>query len=420
MLLITLHLSLMGCGEGGPLGNGDEIPSGEPDGPAITMTSPTADEKRYGNTLDATFDVRNFTLDENGIGAADVAGTGHVHAYVDGVLVGETADTTFTFAELPSGPHTLEVRLADNDHDENWEGSWVYMETRNSQIAIVSPPDGSTFAASSAPLTLQLTDFTVSPDVAFGDPGFAQGRYQVLIDGEVVDFGFDPAAVEVTQLPEGVHEVAVELVTADGAPLDPPARDTVSIEVLPASPFIAIDRSPYLVEHASATVPLTIATANIPLSYHLYVDGIFAAGGEAPEVTLNHVAGGYHFLELRATDGGSELPIRDHVHLFVAPTRPDIAITYPGDLWGVPPEFDLTVAPESFTLDSAAMGGANVPGHGHWSVSVDGVKVTESASTSASLSGLLSGERVIRVALENNDHTPVEPPVYTEVHVTVE
>ncbi|MDP2310416.1 MAG: hypothetical protein Q8P18_30645 [Pseudomonadota bacterium] len=418
MLLTTLSVSLLGCGEGGPL-SGDGDPAG-PSGPTIKLTSPVADEQRYGNTLDALFDVRNFTLDEAGIGADDVAGRGHVHAYLDGVQVGETADTTFAFSSLPSGPHTLEVRLADNDHDENWEGSWVYMETRDSRISILSPPDGNVYAASSAPLTLQLTDFTVSPDAAFGDVAFGQGRYQVRIDGEVVDFGFDPAAFEVSQLPEGIHEVGVELVTSDGAPLDPPSQDTVSIEVLPLSPFLAIDRSPYLGEHGSATVPLSIAAANTPLSYHLYVDGDYAVGGEAPELTLGHVAGGYHFLELVATDGSSELPIRDHLHLFVAPERPDIAITYPGDLWGVPAAFSLTVQPESFTLDPAGMGGANVPGHGHWAVLVDGVSVAESATTSAALSGLLPGDRLIRVALENNDHTPVEPPVYTEIRVTVE
>lgn len=419
-MLMLLHLSLIGCDGMGPAGSGEGNGEITPDAPRIALTAPLADEKRYGTTLDATFDVQNFTLDEAGIGAADIPGTGHVHAYVDGVMVGETADTTFTFSALPSGPHTLEVRLADNDHDENWEGSWVYMETKDPKIAILSPPDGSAYAASSAPLTLQIADFAVSSDVAFAAPGFGQGRYNVLVDGVVVDFGFDPAALEVTQLPEGTHEVAVELVTSDGVPLDPPVLDAVSLEVLPASPFIAVDRSPYLGEHASATVPLTIAAANIPLSYHLYVDGVYALGGATPDVTLSHVAPGYHFLELRATDGGSELPIRDHVHLFVSPERPDIAITYPGDLWGVAPAFDLTVTPESFTLDSAGMGGANVDGHGHWAVSVDGVTVTESATTTASLSGLLSGERVIRVFLENNDHTPLHPPVYSEIRVTVE
>lgn len=417
MLLITL--TLVGCGEGGPLGADGEGSTG-PDRPTIALTSPLADDQRYGTALDATFDVRNFTLDASAIGAEAVAGIGHVHAYLDGVQVGETADTTYSFSALPSGPHTLEVRLADNDHDENWEGSWVYMETKDSRISILSPPDGTAYAASSAPLTLQLTDFTVSPEAAFGEVGFGQGRYQVLIDGELADFGFDPAAAEVTQLPEGVHEVTVELVTSDGMPLDPPARDVVSIEVLPASPYIAIDRSPYLSEHASATVPLSITMTNLPLSYHLYVDNVFATAGDGPEVTLNHMAGGYHFLELRATDGGSELPIRDHLNLFVSPARPDIAITYPGEAWGVPAAFDLTVQPEGFTLDPAAMGGANVEGRGHWAVLVDGVAVAESATTSAALSGLASGERLIRVALENNDHTPVDPPVYTEIRVSVE
>lgn len=416
--MLLMPFALLGCAGEGPSGNGVD-PAGT-DGPRITLVSPLADDKRYGTSVDAVFEVEGFTLDEHGIGASDVAGIGHVHAYLDGELLGETADSTFTYADLPSGPHTLEVRLADNDHDENWEGSWVYMETKDSRISILSPPDGTAFAASSAPVTLQLTDFTVSPEVAFGIAAFGQGRYNVLLDGEVVDFGLDPATVEVSQLSVGVHELTLELVTSDGMPIDPPARDSVSLEVLPASPYLAMDRSRYLDEHGSATVPLSISAANIPLSYHLYVDGLYAMGGDTPEVTLSHVSGGYHFVELRATNGGSELPIHDHLHLFVKPDRPDIAITYPGEGWGVPAEFNLTVQPEGFNLDSGAIGAANVDGHGHWTVSVDGVQMAESATTSAALSGLVSGERLIRVMLQNNDRTPVDPPVYSEIRVNVE
>lgn len=416
--MTILQLMLIGCGEGGRAGGPDGTP--EDPTPRITLTSPAADEQRYGTSVPATFDVENLTLDEAGIGAHETEGRGHVHAYVDGVLVGETADTAYTFEDLPSGAHTLEVRLAENDHDELWEGSWVYLSTLDPRLSIVSPADGTAFAASSAPLVLDLADFEVSADAAFGEVGFGRGRYVVSIDGVVTDFGIDPAALEVTQLPEGVHEVGVELVTSDGVPLDPPVADVVSLEVTPASPYVAIDRSPYLEEHRSATVPLSVTTANIALSYHLYVDGVYATGSSDPEVTLGHVAAGYHFVELRVTEGSSELPIRDHLHLFVAPERPDVTITAPGDQWGVPASFDLSVLPEGFTLDAAAMGGANVEGHGHWSAAVDGVVMAESGASTATLSGLPSGDRVIRVSLENNDHTPLDPPVYTEIHVTVE
>ena len=420
MLPMILPLALFGCGEGGPFGAEDGT-EGTPDTtPRISLTTPVASEQRYGRVVEAVYAVEHLELDADAIGGMAVEGRGHVHTYVDGVLVGETADTTYTFEDLPSGGHTLEVRLAANNHDELWEGNWVYVETLDPTLSIVSPADGTTFAASSAPLVLQLTDFNVSRDVAFGEPAFGKGRYNVLVDDVVVDVGLDAAAVEVTQIPEGTHEVAIELVTADGVPLDPPVRDAVSIEVLPTSPYVAIDRAPYLEEHASATVPLAIAAANVPLAYHLYVDGEYALGATEPQVTLNHVAAGYHFVELRVTDGGSELPIRDHLHLFVSPARPDVAITYPGEGWGVPPEFELAVMPEGFTLDAGAMGGANVAGHGHWSVSVDGVVVEESGSSTAPLTGLLSGDRVIRVTLENNDHTPLDPPVYTEISVTVE
>jgi hypothetical protein len=209
----------------------------------------------------------------------------------------------------------------------------------------------------------------------------------------------------------------VELVTADGLPLDPPVTDTVNVEVLPASPFVAIDRSPFLGEYNSATIPLDITVANAAQEYHLYVDGVYFTGSTEPQVTVTHVAAGYHEVELRLTNAGSELPIHDHLHLMVAEGRPDITITYPGDQWGVPAAFSLTVNPENFTLDPAAMGKTNEPGHGHYAVLVDGVELTKSAASSAAISGLTTGPHVIEVQLQNNDNTPVDPPVYTAIHV---
>lgn len=407
-----------GCGVDGAGTGGGAVADTTP---GITLLDPAPDAQRYGRAVEASFEVRNFFLDPAGIdGASDVEGRGHVHAYVDGVLVGETAETAYTFGELGTGGHTLEVRLADNSHDENWEGAWAWVETLDAAITIASPADGTQFAASSVPLMLATSGFEVSPDVAFGEVAFGQGRYEVRVDGAVVDFGIDPTAAVVSPLPEGVHEVAVALVTADGVPIDPPVQDSVSIEVLPASPYVAFDRSPYLQEHASATVPLAMTAVNLPLDYHLYMDGEFVTSGTEPERTLAHVGPGYHYLELRLTDGGSELPINDHLHLFVSDTRPDISITHPGDGWGVAASFELSVLPDHFTLDPANMGGTNSPGSGHWAVSVDDVVFAESATGTVGISGLLAGDRRIRVELENNDHTPLDPPVWTEITVSVE
>ncbi len=417
--MFSLLLLSTGCLVYDEPGGADE-PAPPDTTPRVTLTSPVADEQRYGSSLDTTFEVKNLTLDESAIGGADVAGRGHVHVYVDDVLVGETGGNSWTIEDLPSGGHTVEVRLAENDHDERWEGSWAWVETRDARLSILGPTEGTVLSASSAPLLLQIDGFDVSAAVAFGEPAFGSGRFLVEVDGFVTDLGVDPTAAELTQLEEGVHDVAVELVHADGSPLDPPVRDAVSLEVLPASPYVAIDRAPYLAEFASATVPLAIAAANVPLEYHLYLDGEYAMGASEPEVRLDHVPAGYHFVELRLTDGGSETPIRDHLHLFVAPSRPDVTITHPGEGWGVPAAFDLSVSPENFTLDSAAMGGEAVPGVGHWSVAVDGVTVAESAGPTVSLSALAPGARKIRVQLENNDHSPLDPPVFTEINVDVE
>ncbi|MFN7143346.1 MAG: hypothetical protein ACK4YP_06185, partial [Myxococcota bacterium] len=197
LALLPVGCFMYGDGEPGP-GVGTETPVDTT--PRITLTSPVADEQRYGADIEATFDVANFTLDASGIGAADVEGRGHVHAYVDGVLVGETGDTSYTFTGLASGGHTLEVRLADNSHDERWEGSWVWMETADARLNILGPTDGEVLAASSAPLLLQVEGFEVSPAVAFGDRAFGKGRFVVEVDGVLSDLGVDTLAAEVTQL----------------------------------------------------------------------------------------------------------------------------------------------------------------------------------------------------------------------------
>ncbi len=414
MRTVQMLLLLTACGPRGP-GSVDDTT--EASGPRIVLTSPVDGEDRYGSSLSGSFTVENFTLDEAAIGAAHAEGRGHVHAYIDGVMVAETAENSLTFLGVPSGGSTLEVRLADNDHAERGEGSWAWVNTLDPRLTILGPVDGSQFSTSSAALSLQLSDFAL--EAAFGGVAFGQGRYNVLLDDVVTDYGFNPDSAEVTQIAEGTHTLTVELATADGAPLEPPVRDSVTVEVLPGSPYLAVDRTAFLEPYGSATVSLDIVTANVPLDYHLYLDGAFVTRSASARVTMEHVVAGYHLAEIRLVDGGSELPIHDHVHLFIPPERPDITITYPGDRWGVSPAFTLTAAPENFTFDAAAMGGANVAGFGHLAVSVDGLPMAESGSGTVALAGLPIGDRVIEVELENNDHTPLSPPVRTTITVSV-
>ncbi|MDO9280665.1 MAG: hypothetical protein Q7U06_02085, partial [Pseudomonadota bacterium] len=87
--------------------------------------------------------------------------------------------------------------------------------------------------------------------------------------------------------------------------------------------------------------------------------------------------------------------------------------------WAMGPAFEVAFAVENFTLDAAAMGGANSRHVGHAALSIDGLLLAETAAGVHAVSGLLPGAHTLRLELVNNDGTPLEPPVYTTFPFTV-
>lgn len=99
---------------------------------------------------------------------------------------------------------------------------------------------------------------------------------------------------------------------------------------------------------------------------------------------------------------------------------PEVNITEPKDGAEVAGDhFTLKYEVSNFTLDASAIGGANRPGEGHVHVAVDGIEVAATASTSVPITGLQPGKRTVKVALHNNDHSPLDPEVGDEIEVEV-
>ena len=405
VLCLVLLAACADAGKEGPIAGG---------APAVSIVSPQPGQGAYGGQIAVTVAVDNFTLTSEAIGERE----GHLHVYLDGTWKGEFAEPAFTLAEVPSGEHTLEVRLATEDHTELGASASVEVPTRSPSVAITSPSDGAVLNGGSVPVALDLRDFTVAAEHAYAAPAFGRGFYQVLVDGVETDFGADPAGTEVGGLTEGAHTVTVALRTADGAPLDPPVEASVDVTVAPGSPTVAIDRSDLVSPFFSASIPVRVAATNAAVDYHLYLDGVFAQRA-AGDTALLHVAPGLHQIDVRLVDGGSEMPIHDRVHVYVPEGRPDVRITNPGDQWGVPAAFELSASVEGVELDPD-IGGAPVDGHGHWAVRVDGVDAAEGATGTAPLSGLPAGDHTLRVELRGNDRVPFDPPVYDAITVTVE
>ncbi len=416
----------------------EERPGPRNEGPAgeatIELTSPAEGAGTYSGGVDLAWTVENLTLDAGAIGDEARAGRGHVHVYVNGQLVEETAELEGRVDGLGSGSHTIVVRLAQNDHVELDGSDTVDVEALSPTVSIVSPADGTVLTASSVPLVIAIEDFALSPDMGGADV-FGEGHFRVKVDGDLRDWGSDPLTAMATGLPEGGHTIAVELVDNEGRPLDPPVVAEIDVTVPVGTRGVYWDRSAFQTAFDSATLPLSLTTTAFTLwdrdlgrppaegegHLHLFMDGVWLDATAETSRVLQNVTPGEHVFEARlVTNDGFELPVVDRMWVNVAPDRPDVLITYPGADWRMGPDFNLTFDAENFTLDGAAMGGTNAPHQGHAQVFLDGVLYTETATGAVPFTGLLPGTHTVRVQLANNDRTLVEPAVYNEIPVIVE
>ncbi len=432
-------LTLAACGTDGlfgqPDGPGESDP--EPDTgppPAVRILTPADGQGFYGAELPIEFEVSDFVLDLEGLDGANVAGHGHAHVYVDGEPKGEATAGLFTVDGVAEGTHTLEVRLAENDHTELDASAERAFPVVHPVLAIDTPNDGALLTSSNTPLTFRVADFTVA--AARGEPDvFGEGHVVVTADGSFRDYALDPMLpVEVTGLSPGAHTLAVELVDNAGAPLRPPVRAEVTVTVPDLAPGIYFDRSVAAEPWDSAVLPLGIATTNFVLAapdgtglpiagtgyWHLFMDGVWVDGAATPERLMENMTAGEHVFDVILTGNDLiELPVRDRMWVTIPADRPNVAVSYPGRDWAMGPAFEVAFSAENFTLDAGAMGGANATHVGHAQVTLDGVPLGETASGTWPVSGLLPGSHTLRVELVNNDGTPLDPPVYTEFPFTV-
>ena len=420
-LLLGL-LSLTACdGDPNPSGKGpgdaDVDTDTDEDWSGIRITSPVEGEGFYRD-VPTTWEVRDFTIDEAAEGGARVDGVGHVHVYLDTVYIGEAGAGGWTYTDLGGGGHTLEVRLAQNDHTELRLTDWVYVEARSPEILVTDPVDGAVLVSSSAPVAMQVTDFELVDEMG-EEPRFGKGHYVVRVDGEPRVRGTDPLSALLTRLTEGEHEVDVELVANDDTSLVPQILSPpVHLSVAPASPFLSLGEG-YGASWDSATLPVSAQILNFVGHYHLYLDATWAGEGLTPTLSVRHLAPGRHVIRaVLATDSHSEVGTVDVIDAIVTEDRPDVRVTYPGEGWSVSDGFELSLSTENFTLDPGFPGAA-VDDHGHVDLSVDGVRTLSVASASTPVSGLTPGVHTLRLTLVGNDGVSLDPPVWDEITLTV-
>ncbi|MFZ5481069.1 MAG: hypothetical protein ACOZNI_30180 [Myxococcota bacterium] len=418
----------------------EQDPGPTPAPPTITLVSPSDGAGSYGN-LAVTWDVDGFGLEEPGAGTA-AADHGHVHVYLDGALVLETGTESAALSDLPAGDHTLEVRLSKGDEQE--------LDVRDEVAFTVLRPGVTLTAPATAPIGSWVQLPVVVSDFTLGStPGsaatFGDGYYTVRVDGAPWAWGADPAQVGVGHLPEGPHVIQVELVDGAGQPLDPPVvSEEVTVAIPAGEPFVSFDHALFAGPWDSAEVPVAITVANFDLRdggegdvpptdtgaapddfssrgwYHLYLDGVWYESSAALTHDLMHLAPGWHVLDLVLVDArsGWEMPVRDVLRVQVAPDRPDLLVTDPGDEYGVHGTFDLTVATENFTLSPA--GGEPAEDVGQYAVYVDGVLTTTTGAPTTAIGPLADGPHTVKVVLTGNDGVELSPAVWDQITVNVD
>ena len=86
-------------------------------GPSLTAKLINADQKAKKKSATVSVSVRGLTLiDPDSVNEIPIKGEGHLHYQLDGGPMIATPSTKLSFHDLSSGPHTITVALAGNNH----------------------------------------------------------------------------------------------------------------------------------------------------------------------------------------------------------------------------------------------------------------------------------------------------------------
>ena len=143
----------------------DEVPVGEHSGNRqpgaedmrVAVLSPIDGSTFSGNTIALRTDVNGFDLSCDGLGKNDRTGQGHLHVYLDDVLVNYfcTQAIDISMQNKEPGAHTLKVVPAQNSHTE--------IEENAETIEL-------TWSPTSPPPVVQPANFGGEPSVQILDP----------------------------------------------------------------------------------------------------------------------------------------------------------------------------------------------------------------------------------------------------------
>ncbi|HEX9709038.1 MAG TPA: hypothetical protein VGB42_03605 [Candidatus Thermoplasmatota archaeon] len=409
--------------------------------PRVTILSPADGTTLDSSSAELRVDVTNFVVDAGAVGGTNVAGTGHYHVLLDGSYFWFGATEFFNLTRLtPGESYLVRVELHNNDHTLRVPAVWDEVQLTVAAGAPELLIDGALFQATldtaSVSVAWTHSGFTIDPTAIGGTNVVGEGHYHAWLDGAFLGPSADNPLVLYGVSP-GPHELVMELRNNDHSALSPRVVDWTLFTVAAGAPSIRITAP-----SDGSTVPLnwtvvTVEVANLILDpdavggspvagrghWHVFVDGVYISFSATGQAVVADLTPGVHTLRVQLHQNNHEPldpAVFHEVTVTVEGKRPSIAITSPAGgavVWG--DRVTVTTAVSNWTLDAVAVGGAPVPGTGHWHVFVDGTYVSFSAALSVELTGLTPGDHEVKVALHNNDHTAIAVPAEASITLHV-
>jgi plastocyanin len=233
--------------------------------PQLSITQPQNGSTIQTSDVTVTVQVSNFNLVDK-LGQSNVAGEGHLHYFIDvtapttpnqpavtatGTYVA-TADTSYTWLNVPNGMHMFSVELVNNDHTPLNPAvvSTVMITVQNTssgtspQISITQPTAGQSLPAGNITVSVDVSNFNLVDKLGQANVT-GEGHIHYFLDvtpptapGQpaIPPSGSTWAATANTtyvfkNVSAGSHTISVELVNNDHTPLQPPVTASITITV---------------------------------------------------------------------------------------------------------------------------------------------------------------------------------------------
>ena len=229
----------------------------------------------------------------------------------------------FYVTRLSEGSHTIEARLANNDHSEltsagSEDATQITINAGAQGINMDSPTNRSTVDSSAILLQLSTINYTLSPDKIGGAAVDGEGHYHVYVDGSYYNAGAE-SAFWIQGLEGGDHLIEVRQTANDHTEVG--GLDWAYVTIPADRPGIEIT-SPPNGEIVGSSFTVTVNIENFTLDgdhvggtpmdgmghWHLFLDGSYYGYSATSTLSVSGVSSGPHLLR-------AELFNNDHSEL---------------------------------------------------------------------------------------------------------